>query len=121
MNNKVIKHIDILLLYACSFPNTKCYNSCNSRAENTSNHLLGIVNTFPKTTRWDCIMRIILPGSISVADRGELFSLLGESFFWDLIRLCAPAAGGGGGDMKGGCAGDVCRVSAGDTFDESDE
>ena len=104
-----------------AFPTHNVKNTCNSRAENTLNHLVGIVNIFPTITRRDCIMRIILPDSISVADHGELFSLLGESFFWDLIRLCAPAAGGGGGDMKGGCAGDVCRVLVGDTFDESDE
>ena len=47
----------------------------------------------------------ILPDS--VADRGELFALFGENFFWDFIMLCAPAAGGGGGDMNGGCAGDA--------------
>ena len=72
-----------------------------------------------ETTGWYFGMTI-LPDSISVADRGELLALFGENFFWDFIMLCAPAAEGGGGDMNGGCAGDVWRVSVGDTFEESE-
>lgn len=63
---------------------------------------------------------VLLPDSMSVADRGELLALFGEYFLWDLIMLFAPAAGGGGGDMYGVCDGEAWRVSAGDTFDESE-